>query len=111
MTINIAIQDLFGNGAIQDSDFLKIKKADLLELNATSDNRAEQLVVALILKACHLFKGLLIDENGNVIVSEGLDIIGYENSTSYDLSVTFWRTQLERNKIVHQFLVHFREKI
>ena len=45
------LQEVFGAGATQSATVLTIAKADFPTLTAAADNRAEQLFVALLLKA------------------------------------------------------------
>lgn len=45
------LQEVFGAGATQTGTTLTIAKADFPNLTAAADNRAEQLFVALLLKA------------------------------------------------------------
>lgn len=45
------LQEVFGTGATQTGTTLTIAKADFPTLTAAADNRAEQLFVALLLKA------------------------------------------------------------
>lgn len=45
------LQQVFGTGATQDSSVLTIYKSDLTNLTASSDNSAESLLAAIILKA------------------------------------------------------------
>lgn len=52
----------FGVNASQDSDCLYINKSDLIGLTSTSNNQAESLLVAILLKALSNFP--VIDEEG-----------------------------------------------
>lgn len=45
------LQEVFGAGATQTATILTIEKADFPTLTAAADNRAEQLFVAILLKA------------------------------------------------------------
>jgi hypothetical protein len=109
--MELTLQDLFGARASQDEQFLKINKVDLAHLSATNDNRAEQLLVALILKAQQQFEGVVVDETGQPIADETLSTISYNNSSLYsNLLVSFWRIRFQDLKKIHQFVIQTNEK-
>lgn len=83
--------ELFGVNAVQTADDLIIKKSDLsaVGLTPTANNRAEQLLVAILLKALSAFQGYLIDESGNLLSDEIGNILGYDNRELYELLEIF----------------------
>lgn len=104
--MDLTLQELFGEDASQDEQFLKIDKSNLPLLTLAENNRAEQLLVALILKALHAFEGVLVDQNQELVIDEIGQPIGFDNSNFYNLQVKFWRVQFQNSKIIHQFVVH-----
>lgn len=89
--LELSLQELFGDGATQTSQLLVIKKSDLPGLTTSANNRAEQLLVALLLKVQEQFEGILVDEIGDIIVDETGDAVSYDNSELYTLTVFYWR--------------------
>jgi hypothetical protein len=90
-TLNL--QKIFGINATQTVDELIIKKSDLsmIGLTATTNNRAEQLLVAILLKALSNFQGFLIDEEGNLMSDENNKLLGYDNKGVYEyLEMFLW---------------------
>ncbi|MBD2516867.1 hypothetical protein H6G93_17950 [Nostoc sp. FACHB-973] len=87
----LTLQDLFGVNAVQTATELVIKKTDLVAVGLTpqTDNRAEQLLVAILLKALSAFQGYLTDESGNLLSDESGNIIGYDNRGLYELLEMF----------------------
>ena len=87
----ITLTDLFGSGATQNATSLTIQKSDLVGLTPSSSNTAESLLVAILVKASLLFGAYLADENGNPIITELKNVIGYDNSDLYEyLKVFIW---------------------
>lgn len=104
------IKELFGVGVSQDASFLYIRKADLIGLTPLVNNKAEQLLAAIIGTTQSTFEGLLIDELGDLIVSESGESINYDNSLDYLYNVELWRSIITTSRnsikyITHQFLV------
>lgn len=87
----LTLAQLFGVNAVQIADELIIKKSDLsaVGLSGTANNRAEQLVVAILLQALSAFQGYLTDENGNILTDENNAPIGYDNRQLYELLEMF----------------------
>lgn len=87
----LTLQELFGASASQTATELVIKKSDLVAvgLTATANNRAEQLVVAILLQALSTFQAYLIDENGNILADENNASIGYDNRQLYEFLEMF----------------------
>ncbi len=83
MTTNLlplTLAQLFGENASQDINQLVIHKADLPRLTVSPTNRAEQLLVAILLKILENFEGNLKTETGENITDESGRIITYKNS-------------------------------
>lgn len=109
--MDLTLQELFGASATQSANVLTIQKADLPYLVASANNRAEQLLVALILNAQSAFEGVLVDETGDTITDEKGESISYDNSESYDFVVKYWRQIFtQRNGYLYlnkQFVVFY----
>jgi hypothetical protein len=101
----LTLQELFGTSASQTATELVIKKSDLVAigLTVTANNRAEQLAVAVLLKALSAFQGYLTDESGNIICDETGNIIGYDNRELYEfLEIFRWNSYIkEKNDGVY----------
>jgi hypothetical protein len=101
----LTLQELFGASASQTATELVIKKSDLVAvgLTATANNRAEQLVVAILLQALSTFQGYLIDEFGNLLSDDIGNIIGYDNRELYEfLEIFRWDSYVkEKNDGVY----------
>ncbi|MDZ7953338.1 hypothetical protein [Nostoc sp. DedQUE09] len=89
--LSLTLAQLFGVNASQTATELVIQKADLVAIGLTpqSNNRAEQLLVALLLQALSNFYGYITDENGNIITDENNVPIGYDNRQLYELLEMF----------------------
>ena len=89
----LTLIELFGVNAVQTADELIIKKSDLsaVGLTPTANNRAEQLLVAILLQALRTFQGYLTDENSNILCDENNTPIGYDNRESFEfLELFLW---------------------
>ncbi|MEH1809644.1 hypothetical protein [Nostoc sp.] len=110
--IALTLQELFGASASQSATELVIKKSDLVAvgLTATVNNRAEQLAVAIILKALEKFQGTLSDENGNTITDENNIPIEYDNRNLWELIEIFhWGIYIPEgyvDRLRNQFIIH-----
>jgi hypothetical protein len=108
----LTLQQLFGERASQTATELVIKKADLVAVRLTpqSGNRAEQLVVAIILKALSNFQGHLTDENNIIIVDENNNPINYDNRNLWELLEIFrWNTYIPEgytDRIRNQIIIY-----
>lgn len=103
---SLSVEQLFGKNVSQDSEYLNIRKSDLPSLTVSNDNRAEQLLVALILQVWNEFEGLLVDDTGETIVDEMGQNIGYEQRLRYEkLNLWFWRRQFIEGKILDTFIM------
>ncbi len=102
---SISIQDLFGANASQNSTELIIKKADLIGVGLTiaSENRTEQLLIAILIKALSLYQGVFVDEFGNIFSDEFNQSIGYDNREIYEFLELFrWDAYIkERENAVY----------
>lgn len=78
---------VFGTSAVQDGSTLTISKADLASvgLTASANNRAEQLFVALILKAMAYLNPTLQDTDNDVQVTieSSFPSFVYKNNQNY----------------------------
>lgn len=103
---NLTLQQLFGVNATQDSQSIIIHKADLPKLTPSIDNRAEQLLAGILLRAWNEFEGLLVDERGNTIVDETSEAIGYDQREAYEkLNIWLWKRQFARGKVINTFVI------
>jgi hypothetical protein len=108
----LTLAQLFGNSATQSATELVIKKADLVAvgLTATANNRAEQLVVAILLQALSNFEGSLTDENGSLITDENNSPITYDNKSLWELLEIFqWGVYIPdglMDKIRHEIIIN-----
>lgn len=103
---NLTLQQLFGENATQNEEWLIINKADLKMLAASENNRAEQLFVALILQVWGEFEGLITDEIGKTLVDETGEALGYDQSGLYEkLNVWFWKRQFTKERRLDTFVI------
>jgi hypothetical protein len=81
----LTLTQLFGASATQSATELVIKKNDLVAVGLTpaSSNRAEQLLVGILLKALENFQGELTDPQGNKVTDPQGQTINYDNSSRY----------------------------
>lgn len=110
----LTLQELFGVNAVQNADELIIKKSDLsaVGLTATANNSAEQLLVAILLKALSNFQGYLTDESENLLSDENGNIIGYDNRELYELLEMFrWDAYVKEREqkvyLTETIVIHF----
>lgn len=96
--LNITFNQLFGANATQDINTLVISKKDLAGLVATDSNKAEQLLVALLVQALSHFEGYLTDRNGTVVTSfQGIPVT-YQNHIYKLVDINTWEIQkIDRN--------------
>ncbi len=87
----LTLQELFGVNAVQTADELIIKKSDLsaVGLTPTANNSAQQLLVAILLKALSVFQAYVTDESGNLLCDESGNIIGCDNRELYEFLEMF----------------------
>lgn len=103
---NLTLQQIFGENATQDATALVIQKADLSGLSATTNNRGEQLLVALLLQSHQHFEGVLTDEQGRAITDEQGRAIVYNNRNLYQkLNFYFWKRQFNNQYQIDTFIV------
>ncbi len=108
----LTLQELFGVNAVQTADELIIKKSDLsaVGLTPSANNRAEQLVIALILKALSNYQGNLTDENNNTITDELNNSITYDNRNLWELLEIFragtYIPDSYKDRIRNQIIIH-----
>ncbi|BAZ02252.1 hypothetical protein NIES37_62640 [Tolypothrix tenuis PCC 7101] len=109
--MQVTLQQLFGDGATQNIDTITIKKSDLPGLLAASNNTAESLLVAILLKVLDTFAGKLTDENGNPITDEnGVPITFNQGDILDTFYLEYWRTIFKKkgnvNYRIFQFVLH-----
>lgn len=90
---NLVFHQLFGTNATQNESKITIYKADLANLTASIDNKAEQLLVALLLQAHQNFEGILTDNNGVRVISLDNISVTYSNRIYEYLEVFYWKKQ------------------
>lgn len=104
--MNLALAQIFGVGASQDSTTITIQKSALLGLVPSANNRAEEILAAIIKTADQQFEGWLTDPSGNAILSPNNLSVDYDNSILYDvLGIQQWETLMFNNKVRHTFLI------
>lgn len=79
----VYFQLIFGASASQTSTLLRIKKADLIGLVATSNNSAQALLVALLLKTLSSY-----------------------NSKNGSIYATFWGASISGNLLINQIIIN-----
>lgn len=81
------LQEIFGENATQDSSTLTISKSDLQTtgLSAATDNTAESLIVAIVLKAAQNLSDTKQETNQDiqVTINKGFDSLVTRNNLSY----------------------------
>lgn len=108
----LTLQNVFGYNATQNSTTITIYKSDLASvgLTSTTNNTAESLLVAILLKALENFQGILSDENNQPITDENNQLITFDNSEAFEwLKLVAWKPFLtKRNNtpyITNQIIV------
>ncbi|MEH2302867.1 MAG: hypothetical protein V7K88_28795 [Nostoc sp.] len=97
---------IFGEGATQDATTVTIQKSALIGLVPNVNNRAKEILAAIIKTVDQQFEGWLTDPAGNAVLSPGNLTIDYDNSGLYQLmGVEQWEVQVLVGKIRHNFLV------
>lgn len=110
----LTLAQLFGDSASQTATELVIKKADLAAVGLTPlfNNRAEQLVVAILLQILENFQGVLTDENGEYITDENGNPITYDQGDQFYefLQLFLWELHIEQRSfgivIRHTIIMH-----
>jgi hypothetical protein len=88
----LTLQQLFGVNAIQNGQTLIINKSDLPLLMPVTNNTAESLLVAILLKALSNFSGNILDSNNQPILDSNNQPITFDNSEAYELlKVITWQ--------------------
>jgi hypothetical protein len=93
------LQEIFGANATQTATDLVIKKSDLTTLTATSDNRGESLLVAILLKAKAQLTQTNFDSNldQNVLLADGYSSLTTRGNVQYrqdQISITLAKPDL-----------------
>lgn len=90
----LTLQQVFGVNVIQNDTTLTINKSDLPLLTPSINNRAEQLIAAILLHFYFQYEGVLIDENGDFIVDENNNTIAaLINPLSNFITTFYWKKQ------------------
>lgn len=98
--MQLTLAQLFGEGASQTSANLTIKKSALRGLTSSQNNRAEQLLAAILLRSVENFQGTVTSETGEPLTSETGESVTYNNSNLYEsLTLEQWRTVLTGSHI------------
>jgi hypothetical protein len=110
--MELSLSQLFGEGASQTETHLIINKSALRGLTTSSNNRAEQLLAAIVFTAEKNFKGKVSSESGIDVASEQGKVLTYDNSPFYDyLLIEQWGTVLDKGSIIFTFLISsFKEE-
>lgn len=79
------LQEIFGASATQGANYITITKADLPGLTAVADNRAESLLVAILLKAKSFLTQTNFDSNldQNVLLANGFSSLTTRGNVQY----------------------------
>lgn len=105
----LSLIQIFGENATQSTTTLTINKADLPKLTPSLSNRAEQLLIAICLKALENFAGELTDPDGNTVLDPDGNAIIYDNKELFELLKAFrWQsyyTQQSNNLILRESIV------
>lgn len=104
--MQLTLTQLFGEGANQTLTTLTIEKSSLYGLTASSSNRAEQLLAAIINTAVQAFSGYLEDNNGVFITSETGGKLDYKNIYS-TLNLFWWESYFQKQKIISSAIIQF----
>ena len=104
-TKSLTLSQIFGAGATQTEMYLRIFKADL-KPDSSDGDRAESLLVALLLHLQRSFEGVLIAPGGQSITDEQGLTLRYDNSALYEkLIFQYWKRQYPEAKIRDRFLL------
>ncbi|MEH2456539.1 hypothetical protein [Nostoc sp.] len=105
--MNLTLAQIFGEGASQTATTVTIQKSALLGLVPSANNRAEEILAAIMQTVDQQFEGWLIDPDGNAVLSPENLSIDYDNSALYQLmGVQKWQTQILNNKTIrYNFLI------
>ncbi|MBD2210190.1 hypothetical protein H6G27_09900 [Nostoc linckia FACHB-104] len=109
--MQVTLQQLVGANSTQNIDTITIKKSDLPGILAASNNTAESLLVAILLKVLDTLLGKLTDENGNPITDENNQPITFNQGDILDsFYLEYWRTIFRKkgnvNYRIFQFVLH-----
>jgi hypothetical protein len=99
--MELSLTQIFGISAIETGQSLIINKADFVKLSASSVNKSECLLVAILLNTFENYQGYLTDNEGNKIIDNQGIAISYDNSILYSsLSIELWEPYLiNRNDV------------
>ncbi|MCC5619253.1 hypothetical protein LC605_30115 [Nostoc sp. CHAB 5836] len=87
-----SLNQLFGQGAFQDTNILVIQKASLLKLTPHVTNKASALLAAILITALENFQGIIVDSNNQPITDSDNQPITYDNSEAFEcLQMIGWK--------------------
>jgi hypothetical protein len=92
------LTNAFGDNFYQDNEKIIIRKSDLLGLISSSNNSAESLLIALLLRFRDMFEGVLTDNNNNNQLTDENNIpITYNQIILYpDFRLWLWRVTFDK---------------
>ena len=88
----LTVQQVFGDNAYQDADFLVCNKNDFFKLTKRETNKAESLLVAILLKAFNNYQGQLTDPNDNLVTDSSNAIVDYKHTAEFT-HLRYWKRQ------------------
>ncbi len=88
----LSLQQIFGDNAYQNVDFLVCSKDDFFNLTSVTSNRAESLLVAMLIKAFNNYRSQLTDSEGNIISDSINNRVTY-NYISEFTDLKYWKRQ------------------
>ncbi|OUL28282.1 hypothetical protein BV378_07620 [Nostoc sp. RF31YmG] len=104
--MNLTLAQVFGTGASQTATTVTIQKSGLVGLTPNANNRAEEILAAIIKTVDQQFEGYLSDPSGNAVLSPNKLSVDYDNSVLYDVAgVQQWQPQIFNNKTRFTFLI------
>ncbi len=106
--MELSLTQLFGENATQTTDYLIIRKFDLIGLTASANNQSEQLLAAIINTAIIAFYGYVEDSKGIALTDETGEKVNYENRYEF-INLFWWKPYFENAKIVHQAIIEILE--
>jgi hypothetical protein len=102
--MELTLQQLFGANASQNSQYLTISKIDLVDLTAKTNNRGEQLLVAILVNALASISGTLANELSIDLADEKNSPLSFDNSLLFtELSIFTWDVKIiDRNQSTYR---------
>lgn len=111
--LTLSLQQMFGANVYQDSNSLVIKKSDFSNLVASGDNKAESLLIAILLKVFNSSEIYLTDTNDKRLNDAANNFISNKYKISDFTSFTYWKRyyfkQNNQNYLADTFIVQLHE--